>query len=681
MSTHASPAPPKPRPRRWALPRPLVVMGVTVALQLAMAVMSVEAISSMRAYVAGESLYSKAQKDAALRLKAYLRDPSEQHYAQFELAMAVPEGDRIAREAMQRRPPDLARAREGFLQGGNDPDDVDGMVRLFLLAQHLPKMTVPIHRWTEGDAAVQEMQQLAAEAREHHRAGTADAATVRVLRDRLLVLNERLSALEVEFSSSLGAAVREMQTVLVALNAVLAALLLLLGTRYVRESQRQQAHKEAQIQAGRQTLRDILDSAGEGICGVGSDGCCTFMNRSGIRLLGARNEADLLGRPVVELLGLTGIPAAARQGQASRLLADGSVRELEWWAHPAQEGEGWVATFIDIGARVAAERALERRALRQQLLAQYGRFALAMPDPTALGEQTLEVVARGLKATACAWFEAQPGGDLRLAASRELEGPDADAMACCARAAVQATARGAPADDESVPAHNAVVRGPEGAHGVITVCTRRAAAFDEGAAEFVQTVALTMATAIERHVDRERLERMAQLDALTGIPNRSLFLDRLGQTLIASVRDDRPVAVLFVDIDRFKQVNDTLGHAVGDALLVAITQRLGACLRPGDTLGRLGGDEFTVALAHLAAPGDAATVAAKIVAEVGRPFLLGPHRAEVSASIGIAVYPDDSRDPETLLQQADLAMYQVKAAGRNGWRFYADSRTEEAVTP
>jgi diguanylate cyclase (GGDEF)-like protein len=176
-----------------------------------------------------------------------------------------------------------------------------------------------------------------------------------------------------------------------------------------------------------------------------------------------------------------------------------------------------------------------------------------------------------------------------------------------------------------------------------------------------------------------RLAYLAQFDALTSLPNRALYLDRLGHMLIEAERDQLPVSVLFIDIDRFKAVNDTLGHAAGDALLVEIAERLKGAVRSADTVGRLGGDEFAVALAHLSHAEDAGLVAQKIVTALAAPFQLGVHEVYVSASIGISVSPGDGSDPDALLKNADTAMYRAKESGRNAYQFFMPQMHEHAM--
>jgi diguanylate cyclase (GGDEF)-like protein/PAS domain S-box-containing protein len=178
----------------------------------------------------------------------------------------------------------------------------------------------------------------------------------------------------------------------------------------------------------------------------------------------------------------------------------------------------------------------------------------------------------------------------------------------------------------------------------------------------------------------ETLERRAHFDALTGLPNRVLFLDRLTQATAHARAESGGMALLFMDLDRFKQVNDLLGHDVGDALLVQAARRIEHCVRPGDTVARLGGDEFVAILTETTELAHIEQTAQQIIEALAEPFQLDKESAYVSASIGIAVYPGDSTRPTTLMRNADQAMYRAKAAGRNQLSFFEPSMQEAAMS-
>jgi len=177
----------------------------------------------------------------------------------------------------------------------------------------------------------------------------------------------------------------------------------------------------------------------------------------------------------------------------------------------------------------------------------------------------------------------------------------------------------------------------------------------------------------ERKFFEEHLERMAFFDTLTGIPNRTLFFDRLAHSISLAKRNRQMLALLFIDLDRFKSVNDNFGHDTGDLLLKEVAARLKNCLRQSDTVARMGGDEFTVILAPVSEPRDAGIFAHKILQIISEPFPLGSKKFLVSASIGISLYPEDGDAAGTLLQKADMAMYRAKERRNNVYRFYADT--------
>jgi len=183
----------------------------------------------------------------------------------------------------------------------------------------------------------------------------------------------------------------------------------------------------------------------------------------------------------------------------------------------------------------------------------------------------------------------------------------------------------------------------------------------------------------DRKRAEEQIEFHAYHDVLTHLPNRKLFTDRLRHALTRAKRAAKPVAVMFIDLDHFKTINDTLGHTAGDELLLEMSRRLRACVREDDTVARLGGDEFTIILAELRQPEDAIVVAQKILDAVQAPLSISGTAISSSASIGIALYPVDGADPEALLRNADSAMYRAKEAGRNTYQLCTDEMKSRAM--
>lgn len=176
----------------------------------------------------------------------------------------------------------------------------------------------------------------------------------------------------------------------------------------------------------------------------------------------------------------------------------------------------------------------------------------------------------------------------------------------------------------------------------------------------------------ERKKYEEKIQQMAFHDSLTGLPNRKLFSDRLGIVLAQAKRNKKKVGIVMLDLDNFKDVNDTLGHDVGDILLKAVAERLSGTLRKSDTVARFGGDEFVLIFPDMEVIEEAIQVVQKIIDRFHKPFLIDTHQLVVTTSIGIAVYPNDGMDEEILMKNADIAMYQAKQAGRARYQLYKE---------
>ncbi|MGN7611239.1 EAL domain-containing protein [Magnetococcales bacterium HHB-1] len=197
--------------------------------------------------------------------------------------------------------------------------------------------------------------------------------------------------------------------------------------------------------------------------------------------------------------------------------------------------------------------------------------------------------------------------------------------------------------------------------------------------EFLKSVANTVVGLIDRRNIEIQLKEQAEIDKLTKLPNRALFYERLRQHLAMAARSKNELVLMFIDLDRFKFVNDSLGHGIGDLLLTQVAKRLRLCIRQYDTVSRLGGDEFTIILPQLTHVCYVEFVARRIIEELEKPFFLDQHQVSISGSIGITIFPHDADTLETLVQRADTAMYHAKEAGKGTFQFYTSAMQDKAL--
>jgi PAS domain S-box-containing protein len=380
----AESSPRRRRSRRGSWPVLTVFAGI-VGLQLLVGVISLDLMAAVRSYATGESLYSKAQKDAQLHLINYAISHQDSEFQLFIKSLEVPRGDRFAREEMQKQSFDSEATRNSYLQGGNHPDDIDGAIRLFRWFQHTPLMAHAIATWTQGDAIIDQMRVLAERAHERVAAGDFESPEVGDLRDEVMRLNKQLTPLEARFAADLSDAARLTEKILLWFNLGMAILLGFSGAAFVRHSGRVQAATEEEVLHRQESQQRILDSAAEGLYGVDVEGRCTFINRSALKMLGYERESDLLGHEIHSLIQRVGDSRSSAPSPSSRIALahlqprelyvsdavfwrrDGSSFPVEYWSHPLiEDGElhGAVATFFDISERVNMQAALRQGEVR-----------------------------------------------------------------------------------------------------------------------------------------------------------------------------------------------------------------------------------------------------------------------------------------------------------------------------
>jgi len=383
---------------------------------------------------------------------------------------------------------------------------------------------------------------------------------------------------------------------------------------------------------------------------------------------------------------------------------DGSFANVLDRGYVMRDGAGqamrMIGAMADISSRKQAEERIHTQALQQRLIAEFGQQAFASTDLEDVLSRAVELVSVTLKADYCNVLELEPDGKQLVikAASGwpgEFKGRRTVPVRPGSRVELVLSRReplviedlGADPRFLDSPLLKVGVRsgiqvpilGSAGPFGILSAHAREARRFTSEDVSFLQSVANILAVAIERKSAEERLAYLARFDALTGLPNRYLFHDRLLQTMAQARRSGQPMAVLFIDLDRFKLVNDTQGHRAGDRLLKEAAARLSQCVRSGDTVGRFGGDEFGAIVSDLSKPGDAGVVAQKVLDAIAHPFRLDEHETFVSASVGITLFPADGDEPEALVTNADTAMYRAKEQGRNTYQYFTREMNERAL--
>jgi diguanylate cyclase (GGDEF)-like protein len=365
------------------------------------------------------------------------------------------------------------------------------------------------------------------------------------------------------------------------------------------------------------------------------------------------------------------------------------VRQWRRTIVPMFEGERierYICIDIDITERKEFERAIVENAKRQTLIAELGRKALADNDLDELFAEAAEAAARGLGTPGAALFEAAADGSVLLrAAAGRLAGAQGQHLAAAGLLPQPPDLPLRPWMAPLAEQHglerglDACIGSADSPFGLIGVYDDGLRNFGPDDANFLRGIGNILATAIERRDARNRLTYLAQYDPLTSLPNRRHLALGLEQALARASAQERRAAVMFIDLDRFKNVNDMLGHGVGDQLLVQAAARLQACAREGELVARLGGDEFAVVLPDVSSDDDTAALAADIIQSLAQPFYLQGQALFVSASVGIASYPEHGDNAEILLKSADTAMYGAKNDGRNTYQFFARAMHENAA--
>ncbi|MBK1713281.1 diguanylate cyclase domain-containing protein [Rubrivivax gelatinosus] len=437
-------------------------------------------------------------------------------------------------------------------------------------------------------------------------------------------------------------------------------------------------------------LANVIDLLLDAVCVVDAEGRFVFVSAAGERIFGYTPQ-EMIGRPMIELVHPD--DRARTLGAVDEIVAkehkpifenryvrkDGRVVHIMWSARWSPEDRVRVAVARDITERKRAESI-------QAALYAISEAAHAAEDLLALFEQIHRIIGQLLPAKNFFVALYDAAGDwLSFPYFVDEHDPapapttlDAETLSA---QVIRSGRELLVSRESSLPAPGAVhpdvghaavdwlgvpLGGPQGVFGALVVKSHSLdTRYGPADVELLKFVSAQVASAIERKQAELRLQHVARHDALTDLPNRSLVRDRVATALARARRDHADLALLYLDLDTFKPVNDRFGHAVGDGLLQQVAQRLKRCVRESDTVGRMAGDEFVVLLSHVHAPQDAPAVAEKIRLALCQPFEVAGQHLSLSPSIGVVCYPAHGETGDQLIHRADEAMYAAKRAGGN----------------
>lgn len=519
---------------------PLMIFGVITTIViclLALSGLSMQILSATRAYIAAEGLWSKGQKDAIYYLVRYGRSQNEADFESYSRAVAVTLAIQRARLELDKQNPDMGVVRQGILDAGNHPEDVDDLIMLYRRFRHLSYVNDSIAVWARGDDLIAQLNNIASSLREEVHRDAGSASRIQELLEKIHAINLRFIPLTAQFSILHGEASRFVSRLLYWSALLGGTILLLFGALLIRRIQRHdyQVRKQRSLREGDKQLSAVLRHA---------------------------------PYPLV----------IAR-------INDG------------------VLVYTNLQAR------------------KYARLPVLLPENDRAADFFVDP-----KSWDCLLQQMENNG---LVHDRELEMQNHQQKRFWALISIQ-------------PVH-----------------------FDGEACAL-----LVFSNIDKRRQTEQLLQFKASHDPLTGLPNRGMFDEQFTQTLAHAQRHQRGVGLFFIDLDGFKQVNDSFGHDAGDVLLKELATRLRSSLRKGDIVGRFGGDEFVVLITEFNNPGQLAAVARQVIDTIAQPLVEGAHKYRVTASVGISMFPQDGEDTKTLLQNADSAMYRAKEQGKNRFNFY-----------
>ena len=650
-----------------------------VVLLVVLSAASTSIMSAVRAYVSAESLWSKAQKESVVALNRYARTKAEGDFAQFQQAIAVPLGDRRAREELDRPEPNYAIARHGFLDGRNDTDDIDAMIMLFRRLRHVNYMERVIGIWTSADSEIERLREAALRLHAQIQGGTHEPAALQATLDDIAAINARLTPLEDSFSSTLGEASRRTRMLLAVATLVAATLLVLLGIFLSHRLLRRSTALEDALRISDERFTLAVTGSNDGLWDWNVLTGEFYFSPRCRELLGySEREMENTATGFVTLLHpddrdptRTATSAHLRYNapfdvEFRCLCKSGEYRWFRARGRSVRNASGWAVRMAGSVTDITDRKQVEAQVYAEKERAQVTLASIADSVVTTNVDGRVEYlnpIAEALTGWKLREARGLPLSTVCSMMDESTRQPIADPVTRVLR------------DDATVRvSSNVVLLRRDGLE----------IAIDQSAAPIRDRVgAITGVVLVLHDVRRERefatqLSFQATHDTLTGLINRREFEHRLDRALTSAREEGRRHAMMYLDLDQFKVVNDTCGHAAGDEFMRQISVVLQERLREGDTLARLGGDEFGVLVENCQIEN------AERIAETLRQsiadfhFVVNQRKFAVGVSIGLVNMADGTLTLTEVLSAGDAACYMAKEKGRNRVQLYHPKDTELA---
>ena len=630
----------------------IVTLFVSIAVALAgMIYLEGNVFDGVRAYVRGEGVWAKAQKDAVLYLERYSYARKEDDYLAFKNAVQVHLGDQAAREALSQVPPQKEHAVKGFLEGKNNPADVDSLIWFFLNFHQISYMSDAIAIWTEGDGKIAELIAVGQAIHAEVTGNRADEKRIVVLRTRLQELNEQLVDLENRFSIVLGDGARWVKRTVWLSSVALLTLFIGIGLYISRQVIRSISRSENALRASESRFRSLKDSDTIGIISWRMDGRIDEANTHFLEMLGYTDVELDAGK--IDWRNMTPNEWHASDGKAiEELMVYGhctpfekALFHKEGYPVPVYVGASLLEGDSEHG--IAYVMNLSERKQAEEKLQLASTVFEASNDGILITDAHRRIISVNPALTHITGYEAEEliGKRPAILKSGYTTEVQYDAMENALQ--TKGCWEGDLFDrrkDGALQPMRASISGVRNTDGVLT-----------------HYVAV-LSDISERKAREEHLEHLAHYDLLTGLPNRALFNDRIEQLIKDANRNGHRFAVLYLDLDRFKPINDTFGHKVGDRVLQIISERMLEKVRATDTVTRMGGDEFVILLKDAGKRHIAEVLGNKIAAHLTAPMHIDGHEIAIGVSVGVSIYPDDGSDVKSLLHHADSVMYGTKTS-------------------